>query len=281
MVLDARTLAKPANYALVRIKPPADCPADDAAKRPFVIIDPRAGHGPGIGGFKIDRRSASRCGRPPGATSSSSSRTRCRGRPSPTVTAPRPSSCASSPSCIPTPQALRHRQLPGRLGADDARRGAPDIGGPARCWPDRRCRTGPASLARLPMRYSGGLLGGAGWRRWPATWATASSTARTSSTTSRTSTRPTRCGSKWYHLYANIDTEPERFLEFERWWGGHYLMNKEEMAGSSQNLFVGNKLSSGEASLDGKPRVDLRRRSAADHRVRVDGATTSRRRSRP
>ena len=54
MVVDGRTLAKPANYALVRIKPPADCPPADPKKRPFVVIDPRAGHGPGIGGFKID-----------------------------------------------------------------------------------------------------------------------------------------------------------------------------------------------------------------------------------
>ena len=54
MVLDGRTLPKPANYALVRIKPTADHPPTDPNKRPFVVIDPRAGHGPGIGGFKID-----------------------------------------------------------------------------------------------------------------------------------------------------------------------------------------------------------------------------------
>ena len=45
---------------------------------------------------------------------------------------------------------------------------------------------------------------------------------------------------KYYHLYANVDTEPPRFLEFERWWGGYFLMNEEEIAGSSMNLFVGN-----------------------------------------
>ena len=54
VVLDGRSLAKPANYALVRVKPPKDYPPTDADKRPFVVIDPRAGHGPGIGGFKID-----------------------------------------------------------------------------------------------------------------------------------------------------------------------------------------------------------------------------------
>ena len=41
------------NYALVRIAPPAGVEIVEK-KRPFVIVDPRAGHGPGIGGFKPD-----------------------------------------------------------------------------------------------------------------------------------------------------------------------------------------------------------------------------------
>jgi hypothetical protein len=49
--MDGRTLACPVNYVLVRVAPPPDAEID-AAKRPFVIVDPRAGHGPGIGGFK-------------------------------------------------------------------------------------------------------------------------------------------------------------------------------------------------------------------------------------
>ena len=53
-VLDGRTLPRPANYALLRVKPGAGHPPTDPRKRPFVVIDPRAGHGPGIGGFKID-----------------------------------------------------------------------------------------------------------------------------------------------------------------------------------------------------------------------------------
>src|SRR4029079_5156914 len=47
-VLDGRTLPRPANYALVRVKPGEGHPATDPRKRPFVVIDPRAGHGPGI-----------------------------------------------------------------------------------------------------------------------------------------------------------------------------------------------------------------------------------------
>ena len=54
MVVDGRELPRPCNYALVRIKVPAGSPPTDPKLRPFVIIDPRAGHGAGIGGFKND-----------------------------------------------------------------------------------------------------------------------------------------------------------------------------------------------------------------------------------
>jgi hypothetical protein len=53
--------------------------------------------------------------------------------------------------------------------------------------------------------------------------------------------------SKYYHLFANVDTEPPRFLEFERWWGGYFLMNEEELRWIVDNLFVGNRLARGEA----------------------------------
>src|SRR4030095_14312944 len=52
-VVDGRKLPRPVNYALVRIVPPEGVVVD-AKRRPDVIIDPRAGHGPGIGGFKDD-----------------------------------------------------------------------------------------------------------------------------------------------------------------------------------------------------------------------------------
>ncbi|HEX6019977.1 MAG TPA: DUF3141 domain-containing protein, partial [Burkholderiaceae bacterium] len=49
-----------------------------------------------------------------------------------------------------------------------------------------------------------------------------------------------------------------RFLEFERWWGGYYLMNREEIEWITRNLFIGNKLWSGETkSAEGKS-FDLR-----------------------
>ncbi len=51
VVLDGRTLERPVNYALVRIVPPADVTIDPM-RPPVVVVDPRAGHGPGIGGMK-------------------------------------------------------------------------------------------------------------------------------------------------------------------------------------------------------------------------------------
>ena len=53
LVLDGRSLARPVNYALVRIVPPAGT-SISPRKRPFIVFDPRAGHGPGIGGMKHD-----------------------------------------------------------------------------------------------------------------------------------------------------------------------------------------------------------------------------------
>ena len=44
-------MERPVNYALVRIVPPADVTIDPM-KPPIVVVDPRAGHGPGIGGMK-------------------------------------------------------------------------------------------------------------------------------------------------------------------------------------------------------------------------------------
>src|SRR5437867_3531901 len=53
LVTDGRKLDRPVNYALARVVPPPGIELDPTL-RPFVIVDPRAGHGPGIGGFKAD-----------------------------------------------------------------------------------------------------------------------------------------------------------------------------------------------------------------------------------
>lgn len=53
VVMDGRDLPRPCNYMLLKIIPPEGVTVVDE-KRPYVIIDPRAGHGAGIGGFKFD-----------------------------------------------------------------------------------------------------------------------------------------------------------------------------------------------------------------------------------
>jgi len=69
MILNAKNFERPCNYALVRIsdrrRTSAAAPEHQnrrraskehitKPKRPIVIVDPRAGHGPGIGGSKRD-----------------------------------------------------------------------------------------------------------------------------------------------------------------------------------------------------------------------------------
>src|SRR5262245_425480 len=49
LIIDGRTLERPVNYALVRVLPPKGIEVDPT-RRPFIVVDPRAGHGPGIGG---------------------------------------------------------------------------------------------------------------------------------------------------------------------------------------------------------------------------------------
>jgi hypothetical protein len=63
---------------------------------------------------------------------------------------------------------------------------------------------------------------------------------------------------KYYHVFANVDTEPPRFLDFERWWGGFYLLNRGEIEWIVRELFVGNKLWTGEVRAKGGKPFDLR-----------------------
>jgi len=53
VVLDGADLPRPVNYVLLKILPPDGVEVFDW-KRPYLIVDPRAGHGAGIGGFKTD-----------------------------------------------------------------------------------------------------------------------------------------------------------------------------------------------------------------------------------
>jgi len=63
---------------------------------------------------------------------------------------------------------------------------------------------------------------------------------------------------KLYNLYSKIDEEAPRYLEFETWWGTPVMMNAEEMQWIADELFIGNKLSTGGIRTSDGTRVDLR-----------------------
>ncbi len=259
--LDGRKLAKPVNYALVRIVPPHGVTVDPK-RRPYIIIDPRAGHGPGIGGFKDDSQVgvALREGHPvyfviffrdpePGQTLPDV----CDAERQfvAKVRALHPDS--ARPAIIGNCQGGWAAMMLAAANPDDT---GPIVinGAPMSYWSG----AWEEGANDNPMRYAGGMLGG--------TWLASLSSDMGNGVFDGAylvenfeNCNPANTfWDKYYHLYANVDTEPPRFLEFERWWGGFYLMNKEEIEWITRNLFVGNKLWKGETkSVGGKP-FDLR-----------------------
>jgi hypothetical protein len=63
---------------------------------------------------------------------------------------------------------------------------------------------------------------------------------------------------KQYNVYSKVDTEAKRYLEFERWWGGHVNLNAEEIQFIVDELFVGNNLAAGRIETSDGTAVDLR-----------------------
>ena len=109
-----------------------------------------------------------------------------------------------------------------------------------------------------PMRYLGGMLGG--------TWLTALAGDLGNGifdganlVANFESLNPANTyWEKPYNVYSKVDTEAARFLDFETWWGSPVLLNADEMQWIADNLFVGNKLTSGEIHTSDGVRVDLR-----------------------
>jgi hypothetical protein len=64
---------------------------------------------------------------------------------------------------------------------------------------------------------------------------------------------------KGYNVYANVDTEAKRFLDFEKWWGNPVLLNAEEIRFIVDELFVGNRLTAGKIVASNGEHIDLRK----------------------
>jgi hypothetical protein len=63
---------------------------------------------------------------------------------------------------------------------------------------------------------------------------------------------------KYYDLFVDPAEGRERFLEFEKWWGGYHFMNEAEIRWIFEEIFVGNRLSRGEACIEEGQRLDLK-----------------------
>ena len=120
-----------------------------------------------------------------------------------------------------------------------------------------------------PMRYAGGLLGGTWLSSLAADVGNGKFDGAYLVQNFENLNLANTFWDKYYNVFANIDTEPPRFLEFERWWGGYFLMNREEIEWITQNLFVGNKVWSG--AREGGPGRNVRpaRDQGADRAVRL------------
>jgi hypothetical protein len=260
-VLDGRQFARPVNYALLKIKPPDGVTIDDS-RRPYVIIDPRAGHGPGIGGFKDDSQVgvAMRAGHPvyfviffrdpePGQTLLDVCEAEQQFIRKVRALHPR----SAKPAIIGNCQGGWAAMM---LGASDPDDSGPIVinGAPMSYWSG----AWSAGEGDNPMRYSGGLLGGTWLASFTADLGDGKFDGAWLVQNFENLNPANSLWDKYYNLYKKADTEPPRFLEFERWWGGYYLMNREEIEWITQNLFIGNKLWSGDVKGAGGKAFDLR-----------------------
>lgn len=257
ILIDGRELLNPVNYLLMRVAPPEGV-ITDPHKRPFMVFDPRAGHGPGIGGMKKDSEIgiALQAGHP-----------------------------VYFVSFLPTP-------VPGQTIEDVCAAEAHFVSKVIEWHPDAEkpcligncqagwqialmssiCPTLPGVLilagaplsywagvhGKNPMRYTGGMVGGSwmdallgdlGNGTFDGAWLVHNFELNNPANTYWT---------KQYNVYAKVDTEGPRFLEFERWWGSPVLLNAKEMQFIVDELFIGNHLAAGKIHTSRGFRVDLR-----------------------
>ena len=258
VLCDGRTLTRPVNYVLVRIVPGGGIDIDPA-KTPFVVVDPRAGHGPGIGGMKQDSEIgvALAAGHPcyfigflpepmPGQTIEDV----CRAEAAfiEQVAARHPEA-EGKPVVVANCQAGWQTMLMAAIRPDVC---GPIVlaGSPLSYWAGVR--------GKNPMRYLGGVLGGS-WMTQMSGDLGGGIFDGANLVANFESLNPANTyWQKPYDVYSKIDTEGPRFLDFETWWGSPVLLNAGEMQWIADNLFVGNKLTAGLIRTSGGVRVDLR-----------------------
>ncbi len=64
---------------------------------------------------------------------------------------------------------------------------------------------------------------------------------------------------KQYEVYTHVDTDAERYLQFEKWWGDFIQLNGDELQFLVDNLFIGDKLTRNQLKSHDGTIFDLRR----------------------
>ncbi|MBW2176251.1 MAG: DUF3141 domain-containing protein [Deltaproteobacteria bacterium] len=274
IILDGHELRPQTNYKLARIRNRRktgtaaghtgtekrglknSTPSESAAMRPVIILDPRAGGGPGIGGFKQDSQigMALNQGHPvyvalftpdpvPGQTLADVQEILARF----VETVNGRHKDASKPAIIGNCQAGWAAAM---LGALQPAKVGPIImnGAPLSFW---------AGVAgKNPMRYRGGCTGGVWLASLTSDLGNGMFDGAHLLAGFEDLNLPHTLWDKQYFLWAHIDSEEDRYLEFEKWWNGFFKLTEEEIHFIVDDLFVGNRLESGTIRMNGQ-NIDL------------------------
>ena len=258
LVMRGDELPHPVNYSLLRIIPPEGVEIDDR-KRPVFVIDPRAGQGPGIGGFKqlSEIGEAFRAGHPvyfAGFTASP-------------VEGQRIEDVARAFTVFIEKVAELHPETLGKSFVFGNCQAGWHAMMAACMRPDV---VGPMVLAGTPlsywagvhgknaMRYLGGWYGGSWLDRmmsdmgngiFDAAWLVGNFDNLNHANTFWT---------KQYNVWVNPEQEKDRYLQFEKWWGDFVVLRGEEMQWMVDTLFIGNKFSTGQIVTSDGIRLDMR-----------------------
>src|SRR5579885_2371201 len=252
LVLDGRTLEPRTNYALLKITEADDiCITDcyDPTKPPVIIVDPRAGHGPGIGGFKRDSEVgvALHLGHAVYFVSFYP-------EPIPHQTLLDVlTTLRHFIECVKTWHDNKSPILYGNcqagwmltlLASDCVGLTGPVVmnGSPISYWSNSKEEGNP-------MQLIGGLSGGVWLTRLLADLNDGTFDGAWLVQNFELLNPTTAIWDKYDRLFSEIDTERERFLDFEHWWNGWYKFSEEEITATVEMLFIGDKLERGEIPI--------------------------------
>ena len=257
VLMDGRSLPRPINYTLSRIIPPPGI-VIDPRKRPVVVVDPRAGQGPGVGGFKAESEigDALNAGHPVYFIGFGA------------IPAPGQQFLDIVEGQVKFFERVveLHPDAPRPFAIGNCQAGyqtlmvailRPDLFGP--------CLVAGSPMSywqgvhgKNPMRYSGGLLGGS--------WLTAMTSDLGNGKIDGTDLimnfdilNPANwLWGKQYEVYTHVDTDAERYLNFEKWWGDFIQLNGDELQFLVDNLFIGDKLTRNQLKSSDGTVFDLR-----------------------